>query len=689
MKEEFPTEANVGDTLGSGVSERLARFATSYPFGFDQFQLVACTELDAGKGVLVAAPTGSGKTVVGEYAVWLALESGLRCCYTTPIKALSNQKYHDLVARYGEEQVGLLTGDQVVNSAAPVLVMTTEVLRNMIYAGSSTLAGLGYVVMDEVHYLADRFRGAVWEEVILGLADSVQLVALSATVSNAEEFGAWLNQVRATGVEVVISETRPVPLYQHVMVGRELHPLLDKKGVGVNPKLLGIALEQSQRQRSRGPRGYHGSARRDLVPRRAAVVVKLQQQLLLPAIFFIFSRAGCDGAVRQLLGDGIRLTTSAERAELLEIAQRHGAALSYDDRQAIEWETFAQAFGHGIAAHHAGLLPLLKACVEEGFTRGLLKVVFATETLALGINMPAKSVVLEKLIKFNGEATAQITPVEYTQLTGRAGRRGIDVEGHAVVLWSSAMNPKMVAGLAGKRTYPLLSSFAPSYNMAVNLVGTIGRERARALLKRSFAQFQSDRHTLGMHRSIATEFDQVCQLLEHYGYLAGDQVSEPGRMLARIYSELDLVVAEAIRTDIFEDLNAAQFAAVLSTLVYEGRAELRDPIPMPDSATRATERSLEVIRREIADNGKQLGIPPPRMLDSGFASAARAWATGECLAVVLDDTHLAAGDFVRWVRQVIDLASQIVQAPGAERVRSQARAVIAAMRRDIIVLDED
>jgi ATP-dependent RNA helicase HelY len=644
--------------------------------------------------VLVAAPTGSGKTVVGEYAVWLALEAGLRCCYTTPIKALSNQKYRDLVARHGEDNVGLLTGDQVVNGDAPVLVMTTEVLRNMIYARSATLTGLGYVVMDEVHYLADRFRGPVWEEVILGLADSVQLVALSATVSNAEEFGSWLNQARASGVAVVISETRPVPLYQHVMVGQELHSLLAKGGAkggggAVNPKLMGIAVEQSQRQRNRGPRGYRGGVRRDLVPRRAGVVLKLQQQRLLPAIFFIFSRAGCDGAVRQLLGDNIRLTTADERDVLLEIARRHGAGLSYDDKQVIGWETFTQAFSRGIAAHHAGLLPLVKAAVEEGFVRGLLKVVFATETLALGINMPAKSVVLEKLIKFNGEATAEITPAEYTQLTGRAGRRGIDVEGHAVVLWSAAMNPRMVAGLAGKRTYPLLSSFAPTYNMAVNLVGSIGRERARALLARSFAQFQSDRHTLGRRRSIADEFDRVCQMLNRYGYLAGDQVREPGKMLARIYSELDLVVAEAIRTDVFEGLAAPQLAAVLSTLVYEGRTELRDPAPMPDTATRQAERALTVIRREIVDNGKKLGIEAPRTLDTGFAFAARDWAAGEPLAVVLEENRLAAGDFVRWVRQVIDLASQLAQAPGVGALRDQARAVVAAMRRDIIVMDAD
>ena len=512
------------------MSADITAFAAGYAFGLDDYQRTACEHLAAGSGVLVAAPTGAGKTVVGEFAVFQALAQGRKCFYTTPIKALSNQKYHDLCDRYGEQQVGLLTGDVSINGEASVVVMTTEVLRNMIYAGSSTLQDLGYVVMDEVHYLADRSRGAVWEEVIISLAESVQVVALSATVSNAEEFGEWLGEVRGE-TAVVVTEKRPVPLYQHVMVGRRLVELFS--GTEVNPELVRIAKEEGRGQRddARRPRGRSGNGRRSvaygsgrygggaahqrqessrhLVPRRDATVERLRAEKLLPAIYFIFSRQGCDTAVSQLMRSGLRLTTSGERHRLAEILTRHSSALSSADLSALGFDSFRGAFLEGIAAHHAGLLPAFKEAVEEAFVEGLIKVVFATETLALGINMPARSVVLEKLVKFNGETHADITAGEYTQLTGRAGRRGIDTEGHSVVAWQPGLDPRALAGLASRRTYPLRSSFRPTYNMAVNLVATVGRERARGLLELSFAQFQSDRSVVGLARSIATNSNEI------------------------------------------------------------------------------------------------------------------------------------------------------------------------------------
>ena len=897
------------------LTDALAEFTAGYDFTFDDFQVVACRQLADGKGVLVAAPTGSGKTVVGEFACWLALASGTKCFYTTPIKALSNQKYHDLVARHGADRVGLLTGDTSVNPEAHLVVMTTEVLRNMIYAGSDMLAGLSYVVMDEVHYLADRFRGAVWEEVILGLAESVQLVCLSATVSNAEEFGEWLDEVRGN-VEVVVSERRPVPLYQHVLVGRRLHDLF-ADGMGVNPDLLRLAKEDSRTVRD-DSRRMRGRALRSRIeagdrargkqspsgarpPRRDAAVEVLAQRGLLPAIFFVFSRQGCDQAVRQLLGSDLRLTTSVERQRLLEIAERHAGRLDRADRQALEWETFVEALGRGIAAHHAGLLPSFKAIVEEGFVNGLIKVVFATETLALGINMPAKTVVIEKLVKYNGETHAEITPGEFTQLTGRAGRRGIDVEGHAIVFWRPGLDPRALAGLASRRTYPLRSSFAPTYNMAVNLVGTVGRVRARALLEQSFAQFQTDRRVVVMARkatrddeqaarlwaqaqcdrgdfrqyaelrdqirdleselsrlrkrdhraevvdslvalesgdvvwvpqgkhqgwaaviktgtqqapwplvmtaarqivalgerdvnqplravsrvrlpkkfdvhsaadrrqlgnslagrlesigdrparagrprpdeelaaqidslraemkahpchhcpdreeharaaeqalrlgrdqtqlrakaqarsqSIATRFDRICGVLDGLGYLAGDRMTPAGAMLARIYNELDLVVAEAIRDGVFEDLTVPQLAAVLSTLVYEARPTSAGQLHrMPDRDSEIAQSRVRAIWRQLGEVERDNRVdrsPPPEI---GFAEAAFDWASGLPLAVVLQRTQLSPGDFVRWVRQVVDLAGQVAQAPGVGELTRTCRQLIGAMRRDIVAFDPD
>src|SRR6266567_8543667 len=313
----------------------LHEFAEGLSFDLDDFQRDACEALERGSGVLVCAPTGAGKTVVGEFAVHLALRQGAgggrarKCFYTTPIKALSNQKFHDLVERYGADKVGLLTGDNAINGDAPVVVMTTEVLRNMLYAGSEALAGLAYVVMDEVHYLSDRFRGAVWEEVIIHLPESVRLVSLSATVSNAEEFGDWLVTVRGE-TTIVVEEHRPVPLWQHVMVGSRLLDLwVDDEltvsvssvrggdGRAVNPELLRVARDEDRfgrlgdRRPSRGHRrpprpGAH-------TPSRVEVVERLDHEGLLPAIVFVFSRAGCDAAAEQCLRSGLRLTGQAER----------------------------------------------------------------------------------------------------------------------------------------------------------------------------------------------------------------------------------------------------------------------------------------------------------------------------------------------------------------------------------------
>ena len=483
----------------------LGAFAARYEFPLDDFQVAACEALEAGEGVLVAAPTGAGKTVVGEFAVHLALATGTKCFYTTPIKALSNQKYGDLLARHGASNVGLLTGDNAINGDAPVVVMTTEVLRNMLYASSDALRGLGYVVMDEVHYLSDRYRGAVWEEVIIHLPPSVRVVSLSATVSNAEEFADWLVTVRGH-TRVVVEEHRPVPLWQHVLVGSRLYDLFEESGERVNGALMRLQRDErfTEQWGSRRPhRGGHRPRSGTQVPSRVDVVEKLDREGLLPAITFIFSRAGCDAAVQQCVRGGLRLNTPDERERVREYVDMRCAELPEEDLAVLGYWEWLDGLERGIAAHHAGLIPTFKECVEELFVRGLVKAVFATETLALGINMPARSVVLERLVKWNGETHADITPGEYTQLTGRAGRRGIDVEGHAVVLWQPGLDPMAVAGLASTRTYPLRSSFRPSYNMAVNLVGSVGRERARGLLESSFAQFQADQSVVGLARQVA------------------------------------------------------------------------------------------------------------------------------------------------------------------------------------------
>jgi ATP-dependent RNA helicase HelY len=505
-----------------------AAFVESRGFPLDDFQVRALDALDAGRSVLVAAPTGSGKTVVAEYAVEKALAEGRKVFYTTPLKALSNQKYNDLVRAHGADRVGLLTGDNSVNGEAPVVVMTTEVLRNMIYAASPTLERLRYVVLDEVHYLQNPYRGAVWEEVIIHLAPEVDLVCLSATVSNAEEFADWIQTVRGE-TEAIIEERRPVRLRHLYLVGdkesEQIHMLptfveaeAPARGTGGAPPISAAPaagdgpLElrpnpeasrlDSRSSRKGGPMVRGRPRGRLYTPRRIETVDRLDDEGMLPAIYFIFSRAGCDQAVDACLAAGLRLTTPEEREQIRAIAERHVESLSDADLDLLGYGSWLAGLEAGFAAHHAGMVPPMKEAVEEAFATGLVKVVFATETLSLGINMPARTVVIEKLSKFTGERHEFLTPGEYTQLTGRAGRRGIDELGYAVVLWNPYVPFDQVASLASTRSYALRSSFRPTYNMAANLVRRYPSDVAHHLLNLSFAQYGADKEIVRLERQL-------------------------------------------------------------------------------------------------------------------------------------------------------------------------------------------
>ena len=777
-----------------GTHPLTTEFIGQFEFGFDDFQITACHAVEDGKGVLVAAPTGAGKTVVGEFAAFSALARGKKCFYTTPIKALSNQKYFEFVARFGEEKVGLLTGDTNINSEADILVMTTEVLRNMLYANSSTLINLGSVVMDEVHYLADKFRGAVWEEVLIHLMESVQVISLSATVSNAEEFGEWLGEVRGS-TEVIVSEIRPIPLYQHVLIGNRLIDLFSEPG-RVNPEILGLEREALRRVKTpRGRRDRFGEGDNRLS--RAEIIDKLQRENLLPAITFIFSRVGCDAAVKQCLQAGIKLTTTEERLEIVNTAQRFTQNLAEEDLEVLGYREWLLALERGIAAHHAGLLPSFKGAVEELFKNGLVKAVFATETLALGINMPARTVVLEKLTKWNGEAHVSITPGEYTQLTGRAGRRGIDIEGNAVVQWSPTVDSATAAGLASTRTYPLRSSFTPTYNMSINLIARFGRERARGSLESSFAQFQADRAVVGLVRQIrkneslaaeliesaqchlgnfseysririeirelekllskrdgrrsfdqrqrlhmeneldemrrslrkhschscndreaharlaeradrlnresdglrsrvenrthviAKTFDRICNVLTHLGYIEGEKPLEQGKILAKIYAESDLLLTESIRRGVFNNLNAPELLSVASAMIYESRSAENYAPKMPHQNVANALATVAKIWVELEDIEDEFDVKTQREPDFGFCYAAYRWANGHSLSSVLKGTDMTVGDFVRSIRQLIDLLTQIGGAEEnlrplcKEGVKRLDRGVISDMLADV------
>ena len=777
-------------------------------FALDPFQEQACHALAKGKGVLVAAPTGAGKTIVGEFAIHLAIEKNQKVFYTTPIKALSNQKFAELVARYGPQRVGLLTGDTNTNSDAQIVVMTTEVLRNMIYANSDSLIELGFVVMDEVHYLADRFRGAVWEEVILHLPKDVKLVSLSATVSNAEEFGAWLEEVRGD-TEIVVSEHRPVPLDQHVLFGDELMELF---AAGSKNQRVNAELVQKHSSKLRIPIGKYTKGKKpkgeldrrfSRIPKisKPEVVEILEDNDLLPAIFFIFSRVGCDAAVRACHQYGVRLTTREEQAEIRYLVEEKTASIADEDLATLGYFEWLSGLERGVAAHHAGMLPAFKEVVEELFLRKLVRVVFATETLALGINMPARTVVLERLDKFNGESRVQITPGEYTQLTGRAGRRGIDTLGHSVIQWSGNLDPASVAGLASKRSYPLISPFKPTANMAVNLIEAFGRKRAREVLETSFAQFQADRSVVGLakgirekqisldgyaksmechlgdffgyssirrelsdiekslasgrtrqergkdirqtkgrseqerklaelkvrmkthpchlcshreahsrwaerwwqlHREtqaildqiegrtnlVASTFDKICELLIELGYLDdSDQdllVTESGKMLARIYGERDLLVAEALRLKIWDNLDAPSLAAMAAALVYEPRRDDENFEPRAVKGNfQESFTNTQLLWDDLENLAKKHKLPRSSKLEMDLSYPIHRWATGAKLDLVLESADLLPGDFIRWCKQIIDLLEQLAKASEGP-ISAKARDAVDLVKRGIV-----
>ena len=498
-----PAAGHGRDRGGPALSEAAEDFFASQPFKPDAFQREAVGTIERGASVVVTAPTGAGKTLIAEAAVHLALGASLRAFYTAPIKALSNQKFADFRSLYGPKEVGLLTGDNVINGDAPLVVMTTEVLRNMIYSDSAALSNLGLVVLDEVHYLQDRSRGSVWEEIIIHLPGGIPLVNLSATLANAREFTDWIGERRGP-THLVVERHRPVPLTSmYLLKDRQrentlaLLTLFDPAGKQPNAQLVKM-LKKGR-----------GRYRRFAAPRRVEVAENLAAEKLLPAIYFIFSRAGCDQAATTTAEAGLRLTTSDERREIalrIDAATAHVSPAELDVLGFGSWQANLQ---QGVAAHHAGMVPAFKEAVEDLFSDGLVKLVYATETLALGINMPARAVVLERLSKFTGETHELLQPGDYTQLTGRAGRRGIDTSGTAVVLHDNRLAVERVAAIASTGSHPLRSSFQPNYNMAVNLVANYDRAKAEELLQASFAQFRREHRQVDIEHRIEERKQQV------------------------------------------------------------------------------------------------------------------------------------------------------------------------------------
>ena len=855
----------------------------------DPFQREAIAALDDGASVLVAAPTGSGKTYVAEHAIASAIKAGGRAFYTAPIKALSNQKFRDFQAMFGQDRVGLLTGDSSVNSDAPIMVMTTEVLRNMIYANSPALDNLRVVVLDEVHFLQDQYRGPVWEEVIIHLPMEVALVCLSATVSNAQEVADWLTTVRGD-TRAIVETKRPVVLEHH-------HAFFDKatgqtnvlptlEGTKVNPRLKRVLTSDQQ---GKGGRDSQRGKRRDSrvgPPTRLEVVEELHRRDMLPAIFFIFSRNQCDEAAKGCRRSSLAFVNPHEAEQIRRIASAHAENLTNEERRALDFDGFVSLIATGVAPHHAGMVPAFKETVEEAFTLGLIKVVFATETLAVGINMPARTVVIDKLTRFTGERHIPLKPSDFTQLTGRAGRRGIDPIGHAVTLWSPFVGLEEVVRYATNKTFHLSSAFRPTYNMTVNLVRTHAEAEVRHLLNLSFAQFQANANVVGMQarierrrealllaesraasnygdiwryraanglgqfrgsassparraadrdlwetlrpgdvisvdvggarekllvtataarkrglkitvvdvrqgvrglvldemldtprtlgrlalpeefsqwnpshmkavaqqlqhfrqgassagsdpsrafdvsdyepdgvdadphlreklrhadnadrirgeiarlereladeaQTVSATFDLVLRVLRESAFIEGWALTPKGAVLAGVFHECDILMAEAIHDGLFDELAPSDLAAVVSCVVFERRGSDDFEEVYPSQRSREVIETLEDLSLEIQDRELSAGLPVHRFPDPGFAQAASLWASGATLTKVLGVLpEMSAGDFVRTVRQIVDLLRQIERVASRPSLRTAAARAADEMFRGIVVGSE-
>ena len=704
----------------------IEQFRATLPYPLDDFQLEAIQALANGHSVLVAAPTGTGKTVIADFGAFQARTFGLRAFYTTPIKALSNQKYRDYRAIYGDD-VGLLTGDISLNADAPIVIMTTEVMRNMLVTGTS-IADVGTIVFDEVHYMGDAERGTAWEESILLAPRHIPLVCLSATVPNTAEIAEWIRDAHGE-LTCILHDHRAVPLeHRYWLPGAEprsrpesaeadkptfkVYTVLDPDGHLTDDarKLRAVGGELAGRVRwggvsSQGFRGEDRLPASDKDPRELPapwrVVRYLEGEALTPAIYFLFSRRATEEAASSC----VALRPVPHAAELVREAKSRLADLSPADRELRQVQLLLGRFlPRGVAVHHAGLLPQVKLLVEEFFQAGKLRTVFATDTLALGINMPARTVVIGEMLKFDGTSRRLLTPNEYRQMTGRAGRRGIDARGVSLLMYSPWVTFPQTLRVLTSDLLPLESAFRPTYSTAMNLwLRPEDEERLADLYARSLRRFQHDRtlkelterkqaledafeaekgagriprHEVSEHvaelsrvdyelrtaRRVATvearrTVEGLARVLERYDYLRDARPTSKAPYLRSLFDTNALTLSELLTNQQLEGLEPAEIAEALSWFAMDRESTVRG-LPLTRRLHRLRE-ILDALHGGVLREEERHGLQISRPLPVDFHGVALAWAEGLDLATITHRTRLQEGNLVGALQKTLDLISQL------------------------------
>lgn len=629
-------------------------------YTLNAFQLEALTAIEAGRSVLLSAPTGAGKTLVAEYAIEETLSKGMRAIYTAPIKALSNQKYRDFKAR-PEVEVGIMTGDVTIRPEAPLLIMTTEIFRNTIFEAPRDLDDVEYVVFDEIHYMDDLDRGTVWEESIIFAPPHIRFICLSATVSNLTQFGEWIARARGTEVQVIRHDHRPVPLKHYLFM----------PGIGPRRAEDVKKFPRLQRNRGRGP--------------KFDVIDLLEQNDSKPALFFCFSRRECEARARENKKRGL-LAPDEQRVMAREFDDICATFQIAPDGTQAELRALAL---EGVGFHHAGLLPLHKELVERLFTRGLLKLLFTTETFALGINMPARAVVFSALRKFDGTGFSTIKAREYQQMAGRAGRQGIDDEGLVYsIIDDDRLDLEEVRRVIFGQVEPIRSRFNLSYSTLLNLHRTLGPKIFEAW-EQSFNNFQwirmpakkREKNRKKQEHAIATRLD----LLRTFDYIEGERELKEKGKLAALINGFELPVTELLDSGLFDWMSAVELVVVLASLVFEERRgdQYRRP---PRQLLRETRADVErVVGRLIqAELDRQIGptVRPPNWL---IASVAHAFATGASFEDLGQYTSSSQGDVVRVFRLVIQLIRQVKKAVrGRQPLTDKLDEALLLVNRDVV-----